>query len=114
MSRQRPKSDSYYRFRIFGWHIYISRHRLKKRDSDHGYSRAYKWARRARWELTGHTCEGCGIKLPLYGHMYRILPQGHPGRNDLANLRCLCTECLKQAQRRRGFVARIAEKGGEL
>ena len=108
-SNNNPSSRFYYRFRIGSWHIYLSRHRMKLRQDDHGSTRTLQALRNDRLRHAEYKCEACGRDIHLYSNLYRIHPAGHPERNRIENVRVLCIDCRNRANADEQFRADIVK-----
>ena len=99
MKRTEPKSQFFFRFRIFGFHIYISRNRLKRRPSPELRSKTRRNAKYMRLEKAGNRCELCGIMVDNRCTLHHLLPIGDPGRNKVENVRVICSQCNEHVHR---------------
>ncbi len=106
-----PKSKIYRRFSLFGWNIYITRHSLRRKVNRSRFRTSSKVKRLIASE---NHCELCGRHININCSLFHILPKGHPRRNEVANVRVLCPECLHFVQSVGAYRPMISKEGGEL
>lgn len=88
------------KFKIFGYHIWISREPLrvaKKKNNKTDYRSSQ---RNLRLEMAGNRCEVCGKPIDKSCHIHRTLPCGAEGRNSVENIRVMCGECWHELEKK--------------
>lgn len=88
------------KFKILGFHIWISRDALRVvlRDKHRNSYRSSQ--RNLRLEMTGGRCEVCGRPIDKSCHIHRTLPLGAEDRNAVKNIRVLCGECWHELEKK--------------
>ncbi len=88
------------KFKIFGFHIWISREPLRLRKKDR-LRNAYRSSQRnLRLEMADNRCEVCGKPIDKSCHIHRTLPEGSEGRNNAENIRVMCGECWHELEKK--------------
>ena len=108
MSKTKPKW--FRRLRIFGYNIYITREAMRHKDPFR--NRARMGAKKERLRQTESHCELCGRIIGIDCHLHRLLPQGHPDRNMVRNIRVLCPCCKRHVQLSGVYRPMLPQKGG--
>lgn len=106
-----------YNFKLFGWHIYISNSPMKFKNTTCGHqSINYKNIMRERRHIAEGKCERCGRDLTTFGRLYHTIPFGSPDRDNIDNIRYVCTSCYKAMVRNGAsfVIDNEQQKGGEL
>lgn len=113
MITRKDKEEKLRRFSFFGWNIYITRDKLRRKDP--ARSRWRTKSKISRLIARDFHCELCGIPIDIRCHLWHILPSGCEGRNDVANVRVLCPKCNRHTQIIGVFRPMITsdKKGGE-
>ena len=114
MTLSKDKSPDIHRFSFFGWNVYITRGKLRRKDKLRSRFRTTSKARRLM--LTDNHCELCGIHINLSCSLYHLLPKGCEGRNEVQNIRVMCPDCFHHTQRIGVYrpMLTCSKKGGEL
>lgn len=88
------------KFKIFGFHIWISREPLRVVKKDRQRNAYRSSQRNLRLEKTGGRCEVCGNPIDKTCHIHRTLPYGVEDRNKVENIRVMCGECWHELEKK--------------
>ena len=99
------------RFKFFGWNIYISRHKLRRKETYRSKNR--RSVKHRRLEYAGNRCELCGVPIDDRCVLFHLLPAGSFDRNNISVCRVICQNCLEHVQTVGAYRPMIGQKGGE-
>lgn len=89
------------KFKIFGWHVFISRRPMKVTDrKGKSRSRTRDYIKAARLEMAESRCEICGKPIDKRCSLHHLLNAGEPNRNAVENVLVLCSACHHELEKR--------------
>ena len=88
------------KFKIFGFHVWISREPLRIVHKDRKRNAYRSSQRNLRLEMAENRCEVCGKPIDKTCHIHRTLPYGAPDRNNVENIRVMCGECWHELEKK--------------
>lgn len=88
------------RFKIFGWHVAVSREPMKAKPRDKNRNRNRNHVRNLRLEMAGNRCEICGRPIDKRCSLHHLLNVGEPNRNAVENVMVLCSACHHELEKR--------------
>lgn len=107
-----------YKYHFFGWHVTISNCPVKFAQKGlHNPTANHRMLLHDRLAMARCKCERCGRDLSIFARMLHLLPAGHPDRNTIDNIRCVCNSCYKAVMKGAPLELPLqpeeAQKGGE-
>lgn len=105
-----------YKYHVFGWHVTISNCPVKFRQKGlENHLANHRKLLHERQVMANCKCERCGRDLSVFARMLHLLPVGHPDRNTIDNIRCVCNSCYKAVAKGAPLelTAQPAEEGGK-
>lgn len=99
------KTEKIYKFKIFGWRVWISSGSMQVRKKGSCRSLKRLDCVKRRLEIAGNRCEICGREIDIRCSLHHLLPVGAAGRNSVGNVMVMCSHCHHKVEKEPHLLA---------